>query len=116
MISIRDMFLLLILLGILFLIGCGGSGARISKYIQGLKNFARLRFGVSDKEALSIAFAIAKKHKREGMPTKSSSRFSKTGKRTEAIEDALAEVDDELNKMIEDTLEVIINLSIEQKI
>jgi len=94
----------------------GGSGARTSKYIQGLKNFARLRFGVSDKEALSIAFAIARKHKREGMPTRSSSRFSKTGKRTEAVEEALEDVNDELNKMIEDTLEVIINLSIEQKI
>ena len=96
--------------------GGGGSGARTSKYIQGLKNFARLRFGVSDKEALSIAFAIARKHKREGMPTRSSSRFSKTGKRTEAVEEALEDVNDELNKMIEDTLEVIINLSIEQKI
>ena len=94
----------------------GGGRGGTSKYIQGLKNFARLRFGVTDKEALSIAFAIAKKHKREGMPTRSSVRFSKTGKRTEAIEDALAEVDDELNKLIEDTLEVIVNLSIEQKI
>ena len=94
----------------------GGGRGGTSKYIQGLKRFARLRFGVSDKEALNIAFAIANKHKKEGMPTRASARFSKNGKRTGAIDDALQDVDAELNQLIEDTLEVIINLSIEQTV
>ena len=48
-----------------------GSGARSSQYIQGLTNYVKRRMGKSDKEAKSIAFAIASKHKKEGMPTKS---------------------------------------------
>ena len=34
MISIRDMFLLLLLLGILFLIGCGGGGSGIQDNVN----------------------------------------------------------------------------------
>lgn len=67
-----------------------GSGARNSKYIDGLIRYAKLRMGAaSDKEAKSIAFAIASKHKREGMPTRASARFSQTGKRTGFIQEAL---------------------------
>ena len=67
-----------------------GSGARNSKYIDGLIRYAKLRMGAaSDREAKSIAFAIASKHKREGMPTKASARFSQTGKRTGFIQEAL---------------------------
>jgi len=77
------------------------SGAKSSKYIAGLQLFAKLRFKVSDKEALSIAFAIAKKHKKEGIPTKTSKRFSKTGKRTGAIQDALAKVDPKIQDIIQ---------------
>jgi hypothetical protein len=72
-----------------------------SKYIAGLQLFAKLRFKVSDKEALSIAFAIAKKHKKQGIPTKASKRFSKTGKRTGAIQDALAKVDPKIQDIIQ---------------
>ena len=65
-----------------------GSGGGTSKYIQGLIRFFLLR-GLGDKEAKSAAFATARKHKKEGMPTKSSSRFSKNGKRKEALDDAI---------------------------
>lgn len=65
------------------------TGAKVSKYIQGLIRFAKLRFRVTEKEAKSIAFAIANKHIKEGMPTRNSYRFSKTGKRTEYIEAAI---------------------------
>ena len=47
-----------------------GSGNKTSKYIDGLMRYAKQRFGASDKESKSIAFAIASKHKKEGMPTK----------------------------------------------
>jgi hypothetical protein len=63
------------------------TGAKTSKYIQGLKLFAMQRFGVGEKEGLSIAFAIAKKHEKEGMPSVGSKRFSSTGDRKNAILD-----------------------------
>lgn len=57
----------------------GGGGT--SKYIQGLIRFWNLR-GVTGKEGIRAAFATARKHKREGMPTRSSYAFSTTGART----------------------------------
>ena len=56
--------------------------------IRGLTMYAKLRMGASDKDAVSIAFAIATKHAKEGMPLPSSKRFSKTGNRTHFVEDA----------------------------
>ena len=64
------------------------TGAKTSKYIQGLKGYAMLRFGVGEAEALSIAFAIAKKHEKEGMPTEGSIKYSQTGSRINAAETA----------------------------
>lgn len=84
------------------------SRAGRSKYIQGLEKFARLRLGLSGKEALSAAFAIAKKQSQQGMPTKGSFRFSKTGRRTGAIEAALNDVDKELTELTEQFLEELI--------
>lgn len=63
--------------------------AKVSKYIQGLKNFAKQRFRVTERQALGIAFAIAHKHAREGMPTFASFQFSKTRERTGFVEDAI---------------------------
>ena len=60
--------------------GKSGKGGT-SKYIQGLISFFELR-GLSGREAIGAAFATAHKHKREGMPTRNSSRYSKTGERT----------------------------------
>ena len=62
-----------------------GSGAKTSKYIDGLFNFFKLR-GLDDKEAKSAAFATAKVQKREGMSTVASHRFSKNGARQHFIE------------------------------
>ena len=84
-----------------------GSGARYSKYIEGLKQYAKARMGASDKEALSIAFAIASKHKREGMPTRSSARFSQTGKRTGFMEIALDAVTPQIEQAIREELAII---------
>jgi len=63
--------------------------------IQGLTNYARLRMGLDGKEAVSVAYAIATKHAREGMPLPSSVRYSQTGKRTgfvQAVDDQIREV------------------------
>lgn len=71
-----------------------------SKYIQGLKRFAELRFGAEGKEALGIAFAIAKTHEKTGMPTPGSYAFSKTGKRTNVIPETFEKND--YDKKLED--------------
>jgi len=65
------------------------TGKKVSKYIEGLKRFAKIKFRVTEKQALGIAFAIARKHVKEGMPTLGSYKFSKTGKRTDFIEEAI---------------------------
>ena len=56
-----------------------GSGAKTSKYISGLQRFAQLKLGISDpNKALSVAFAIARKHKQRGMPLAGPSQFIET--------------------------------------
>jgi hypothetical protein len=77
------------------------TGAEHSKYIEGLTNFAKLRFGLDGKEALGAAFAIAKKHEKEGMPTKGSYAFSNNGKRTESIDRTLSENEIQYDQIIE---------------
>lgn len=77
-----------------------GSGRKESEYIKGLMKYAKQRFGASDKEAKSIAFAIASKHKKEGMPTIKSQKHSKTGKRTGFIEQALDKKEAEMSHLI----------------
>jgi len=56
--------------------------------IAGLTRYAKLRMGANDKDAVSIAFAIATKHAKEGMPLPSSRVYSSTGNRTHFVEDA----------------------------
>ena len=90
-----------------------GSGARSSKYISGLIDYVKRRMGKSDREAKSIAFAIASRHKREGMPSKNSARFSSTGKRTGFIEAALDGVEPKLAALIERGIEESIIFVIE---
>jgi len=87
-----------------------GSGAGSSKYIDGLKQYARLRMGAAtEKEAERIAFAIANKHKQQGMPTKASFVYSQTGKRTGAIDAALEDANPEVTRLINLAMEDYIN-------
>jgi hypothetical protein len=90
-----------------------GSGARSSKYIAGLIDYVKKRMGKSDREAKSIAFAIASRQKREGMPTKASARFSKSGQRTGFIEIALDDIEPKLAALIEQGVEESINFVLE---
>lgn len=79
-----------------------GSGAKGSKYIDGLKMFAKLKFGVNDKDALGIAFAIAKKHKKYGMPLD-----KKIGAVTDGIEDSKDEVVNLINDALSRVIQVL---------
>lgn len=77
--------------------GATGAGGT-SKYIQALVEYAKVRMSISDdKEALSVAFAIAHTHKKEGMPSVASSAFSSTGERkgffTETLKESNGEID-----------------------
>lgn len=59
-------------------------------YIAGLIDYVKKRMQINDnKKAKSVAFAIARTHQREGMPSKKSRRFSKTGKRTGYINETI---------------------------
>jgi hypothetical protein len=90
-----------------------GSGRKTSKYIDGLIEYAKKRMGKSDKEAKSVAFAIASKHKREGMPTKASARFSSTGRRTGFIEIALEKNSQKFIDLIEASIRFSVEATIE---
>lgn len=88
------------------------SGRPPSKYITGLIQYAKKRMGASDKDAKSIAFAIASKHKQEGMPTIKSARYSSTGKRTGFIETALEKISPDLLKLVEDSIRYSVELTV----
>ena len=77
--------------------GKGGT----SLYIEALQRYAKNRMNIQDdKKSLSVAFAIAKTHKKEGMPTTGSYSFSQTGKRTQWIEDAFRSDEENINAAI----------------
>jgi len=90
-----------------------GSGRKTSKYIDGLIDYVQRRMGKSEKEAKGIAFAIASKHKKEGMPTKGSVRFSTTGKRTGFIEQALDKNSAKFIELIENAITFSVEATIE---
>ena len=89
-----------------------GSGRKTSKYIDGLIEYAKKRMGASDKEAKSIAFAIASKHKKEGMPTRASARFSSTGRRTGFIEIALEKNNAKFIELIENAIKYSVEVTV----
>ena len=78
-----------------------GSGAKSSKYIDGLKLYAKLRFNANDKEAERIAFAIARKHKKFGMPL--------DGKIV-AVQNGLDDSKQEVEELINEALTQVINV------
>lgn len=82
--------------------------------IEALTEYAKLRgMAGNEKQAISIAYAIATKHKAEGMPTRASSKYSKTGKRTEFVTDILNEqsaiVKDMIQRHYLSTLQTTVN-------
>jgi hypothetical protein len=91
-----------------------GSGRKESEYIKGLMKYVQQRMGKSEKESKGIAFAIASKHKKEGMPTKNSViKHSKTGKRTGFIEQALDKNSAKFIELIENAITFSVEATIE---
>jgi hypothetical protein len=90
------------------------SGRKTSKYIDGLIDYVQRRMGKSEKEAKGIAFAIASKHKKEGMPTKNSViKHSKTGRRTGFIEIALDKNSQKFIELIEVSVAATVEVLVE---
>jgi len=79
----------------------GGRRGGTSAYIQGLVSFWEHK-GLSGREALGAAFATAKVHEREGMPTRKSFAFSSTGQRTGFIKTTIDESMDDITRIIEE--------------
>ena len=76
-----------------------------SKYIEGLARFAKLKLGKNDpKEALSIAFAIANKHKRVGLPVAGPSEF---------IQKTLDATEQEITRAVEEYSEIVFGVLID---
>lgn len=66
--------------------GGASTGAKTSKYIQALLDWAvHVKPNLDEKERKSFVFAVAHKAKKEGHPTKGSFSFSKNGRRKEWI-------------------------------
>ncbi len=85
-----------------------GSGRAKSKYIAGLQKWVKSKLRKRNKEALSIAFAIAKIHKKQGIASVNSKEFSKNGKRAGFIDDTLEELNKVLEKYITEELSTFI--------
>lgn len=81
-----------------------GSGAGRSKYIEGLQKFVKARITSNEKKSLGIAFAIAKTHSEQGMPSRKSFRFSKNGRRTGWIDFAVKDTNNEFTKLVRTVL------------
>ena len=77
-----------------------GSGKKTSKYIDALVKFFQRKVRLKLKDAKNAAFATANKHKKEGMPSRSSFRFSNDGTRLKFVETTL-------NKFEEQALEIL---------
>jgi hypothetical protein len=79
-----------------------GSGAKKSMYIDALIGWIEQKgLESGDRDIKNFAFAIANKHKKEGMPTGSSSRFSRNGRRTGFIDSVIRENNQEVETLIE---------------
>lgn len=94
-----------------------GSGAKSSKYIRALTLWVTQRgFVTSQKEAKSMAFAIARKHKKEGMPTAGAYAFSYNRRRLGFFSDLkeLKTVDEQVRKILDESVYAILNDAINE--
>jgi hypothetical protein len=89
-----------------------------SKYIQALIRYVERRMGLRGKEATGVAFAIARAHAREGMPTRASYRFSANRRRTGWVDVVLKNNESEIERMVQEfvgaQLEVLLTQFIRQ--
>ena len=90
--------------------GRRGRGGK-SKYIEGLKDYF-IRRGRGASEALRAAFATAMVHRREGMPTRASYRFSRNGRRTNFITAEIPAIEKDLRATVEKDVAQALEVSV----
>jgi hypothetical protein len=79
------------------------AGAKWKRFpnVYAIQEWVKKRMSISDeKKSKSIAFAIAQEFKKHGMPLAGSYQFSKTGKRTDWIEEAFKHTEDKITEAI----------------
>ena len=83
------------------------SGGKLPTVLE-LQKYFMLR-GLSQNEAYTAAINTAKKQAKEGMPTKASSRFSKTGERKHFIERTWKENEQKVDSLMDFGMDGIFN-------
>lgn len=79
----------------------GRTGAASSKYILGLIKYFKLRLGYDEKNAKIMAFKTAMTHRKQGMPSINSYGFSKNGRRTGFVKQAINDNEAYITKLID---------------
>lgn len=85
-----------------------------SNHVQELIRYFLLR-GLPQHEAVSAAINTSRKHKEEGMPTKASKRFSKTGERKNFITRAWTENQQKVDSLMDLGIDSIFNKEFSQQ-
>jgi len=91
-------------------VNVGVKAERINYPIQVMIDWWQDR-GLSEREATSAAWATRAVHKREGMPTRASARFSDTGERLGFVEAAVEQSLEEIGALIENQYGSLIELN-----
>lgn len=89
------------------------TGAKTSKYIQGLIDWINQKQLARGISALGLAIGIARKHKQEGMPTKGSYAFSTNGRRVGFQNHVLMKQEAKINSIVQDGLSKTVEAELE---
>ncbi len=92
----------------------GSKKGDFSKYISALMAWIKQKGLEQDEKSIKgFAFAIAKKHKKEGMPTKNSYKFAKNGRRLGFQNFVITQNRDKINKLIGKNLAQTVSSSLD---
>lgn len=91
-------------------VNVGVSASRVNYPIQVMIDWWQDR-GLSEREATRAAWATRAVHKREGIPTRASARFSETGDRLGFVEAAVEQSLEEIGALIEQQYGSLIELN-----
>lgn len=89
------------------------TGAKTSKYIQALIEWVKIKGIASGLEATGLAFGIARKHKKEGMPTRGSYAFSNNGRRKGFQSYVVQSNQNKIDNLLQDGLEATVSAQLD---
>lgn len=80
-----------------------GSGAKTSKFIQGLFEWSQyVKPGLPDSERRAFVFSVANSMKKQGSPTSGAYAFSRNGRRKGWTDETIRAAEESIARMIED--------------